>query len=216
MITKSPTRTADVATRRPRARRGEGDALREEILDATQVLLLEAGTAEDVSIRAVAEKVGRTPPSIYLHFADKDALIHSVCDRLFDSLADRSAAAQAGSDDPVERICRCAHAYVDFALEFPAVYRILFLDNYDWDEMMTMDHLKESVAFRSMYDNVVDAFESGVFKSDGGPDTVSILLWMSIHGIASLLLTKQSFEWPPVDDLVDQMIEQQLHGLLAE
>src|SRR6185295_14050813 len=65
--------------KRRRAPRGSGDQLRDEILDATTGLLLETGHAKAVSIRSVAQRVGVTPPSIYLHFADKEALLDAVC-----------------------------------------------------------------------------------------------------------------------------------------
>src|SRR5258708_40180525 len=64
--------------RRPRAPRGSGDLLRNEILDAATALLLESGQARAVSIRSVAQRGGVTPPSIYLHFDDKDALLDAV------------------------------------------------------------------------------------------------------------------------------------------
>src|SRR4029450_1591391 len=77
----------DPATRRRRrAPRGSGEQLRDEILDATTELLLETGHAKAVSIRSVAQRVGVTPPSIYLHFADKDALLDAVCARYFEKL----------------------------------------------------------------------------------------------------------------------------------
>ena len=72
--------------KRRRAPRGSGEQLREEILDATTELLLETGHAKAVSIRSVAQRVGVTPPSIYLHFADKDALLDAVCARYFEKL----------------------------------------------------------------------------------------------------------------------------------
>ena len=72
--------------RRPRAPRGSGDRLRGEILDAATDLLLETERARAVSIRSVARRVGVTPPSIYLHFADKDALLDAVCARCFEKL----------------------------------------------------------------------------------------------------------------------------------
>jgi len=56
--------------RRSRAPRGSGDLLRREILDAATDLLLETGHARAVSIRSVAQRVGVTPPSIYLHYED--------------------------------------------------------------------------------------------------------------------------------------------------
>ena len=71
----SPASSIPTASRRTRARRGEGERLREEILDAAERLLIETGNRDAVSIRAVAEAVGVTPPSIYLHFADKTELL---------------------------------------------------------------------------------------------------------------------------------------------
>jgi len=47
---------------------------------------METGHAKAVSIRSVAQRVGVTSPSIYLHFADKDALLDAVCARYFERL----------------------------------------------------------------------------------------------------------------------------------
>jgi AcrR family transcriptional regulator len=189
--------------------------LRDEILDATEALLLETGDPEEVSIRAVAQQVGRTSPAIYLHFPDKDTLILSVCDRMFERLAEESAAAQLPYDDPVDRIRACAHAYVRFALDHPAAYRVLFMEPNDWkSEMGTMEHLRDSVAFRSLYDNVVAAYEQGVFTGPG-PDLSALVMWVSIHGLASLLLAKPSFEWPPAEAMVDLVVDTELQGLRA-
>ena len=74
------TRTSAVK-RRSRSRRGEGETLRADLLTATERLMIEAGSADAVSIRAIADAVGVTPPSIYLHFPDKDSLILAVCER---------------------------------------------------------------------------------------------------------------------------------------
>ena len=56
------------------------------MLDATIELLLQTGQAKAVSIRSVAQRVGVTSPSIYLHFAEKDALLDAVCARYFEKL----------------------------------------------------------------------------------------------------------------------------------
>src|ERR671919_168101 len=86
---------AIAAARRPRARKGKGAALRDEILDATERLLLKLGSAEAVSIRSVADAVGVTPPSIYRHFTDKTELIFEVSARHF--AAFRTASTPGGS-----------------------------------------------------------------------------------------------------------------------
>jgi AcrR family transcriptional regulator len=84
-VTKAKVETS--SPRRSRARRGEGDRLREQILEAAEHLLIQTGNEEAVTIRAVAEAVGVTPPSVYLHFADKDDLLFAICERHFARLA---------------------------------------------------------------------------------------------------------------------------------
>ena len=94
--TTDVVRARHVPMKRRRAPRGSGEQLRDEILDATTDLLLETGHAKAVSIRSVAQRVGVTPPSIYLHFADKDALLDAVCARYFEKLDEEMQAAAAG------------------------------------------------------------------------------------------------------------------------
>ena len=111
-----------------RARRGEGDRTREAILEAADRLLVESGSEEAVSVRAVADAVGLTPPTIYRHFDDKDHLLFEVCAVHFDRL-DREVVAPvvAAVADPVEALRQIAHDYVRFGLDDPEHYRIMFM-----------------------------------------------------------------------------------------
>src|SRR5690606_20456037 len=103
--------------RRPRARTREGRQLGAEIVAATERLLLATGSSEAVSIRAVANAVGVTPPSIYRHFPDKTALIFEVVDRHFAELEARLDAAIAGLDDPVAALAAAGRTYIEFGIE---------------------------------------------------------------------------------------------------
>ena len=69
---------------RRRAARGQGAALRGEVLQAAMDLLRETGDETSVSLRAVAQRVGVSVPAIYLHFEDKTALLDAVCEEVFD------------------------------------------------------------------------------------------------------------------------------------
>ena len=110
--------------RRRRAPRGSGEQLREEILDAATELLLETGHAKAVSIRSVAQRVGVTPPSIYLHFADKDALLDAVCARYFEKLDEEMQRVAADQPSTIDVLRAQGLAYVRFALKTPELYRI--------------------------------------------------------------------------------------------
>src|ERR1700691_1868216 len=109
--------------RRRRAPRGSGDLLRDEILDAATELLLDTGQAKAVSIRSVADRVGVTPPSIYLHFQDKDALLDAVCARYFEKLDEEMQRVSAVQSSTMELLRAQGLAYVRFATKNPQPYR---------------------------------------------------------------------------------------------
>ena len=102
-------------------RRGSGDLLRHEILDAATDLLLETGQARAVSIRSVAQRVGVTSPSIYLHFEDKDALLDAVCARYLARLDQEMEHVAIGQPSTVDVLRAQGLAYVQFAAADPGV-----------------------------------------------------------------------------------------------
>jgi len=199
---------------RRRARRGEGERLREEILDATTALLIETGSADKVSTRAVARRAGCTSPSIYLHFPDKAALLYAVCERQFDSLGIELEQALAGIDGPIERLIRGAHTYARFALEHPEHYRIMMLDEaYSENYEGSLEHLAGSPGFSTIVTTVQEGMEAGQL-APGDPVMVSLTLWAAVHGLVSLLVVKPRLDLPPFDVLIDQLCTHLIDGLL--
>ena len=209
-----PAARSSTPSRRARARRGEGSRLREEILAAATRLLVETGDEEAVSIRAVAEAVGVTPPSIYLHFADKTELIFAVCEEQFRQLDAEMAAAAAGAADPLEALRRRGQAYVRFGLRNAEAYRVLFMYKDHVPEDFDRETMARSETFNHLVDSVQRCLDAGVFKP-GDPLQISIGLWVLVHGITSLLLAAPGFPWPAEPaELVDRLIADHLQGLL--
>ena len=203
-------------SRRPRARKGEGERLRDEILRATEALLIKTGDQEAVSIRAIAQRVGVTSPSIYLHFADKTELIFAVCTRHFVALDDAIEAAAAGAADPLDELRERGKAYVRFGLEHPEQYRILFMSKPSAQPTAwSADELAENAAFAHHVEAVQRCVDAGLLDDDADPVLVAIGLWVAVHGIVSLLLAHPDFPWPDVDVLVDHVLSTQARGLAA-
>lgn len=186
---------------RRRSPRGQGAALRDEVLKAAMDLLRETGSEESVSLRAVASRVGVSVPSIYLHFEDKQALMDAVCSEVFDALHVRMKEASADAPDPWQGLRRQGIAYVHFALENPEHYRIVMMGR-----PTTMDPAEEiaSGAFSHLLDRVQACVAIGVLEGD--PIQLGMQLWAAAHGIAALLIAKPMFPWPPVEELVDDTI----------
>lgn len=198
---------------RPRARRGEGDRLRQEIIDAGKRLLFETGNQEAVTIRAVAEAVGVSPPSIYLHFPDKDALLLAVCEETFEALDEHIEKAAAGIDDVREQLRVRGKAYVQFGLENPEHYRILFMTRPA--ALKPETEIPAPAAFLHHVESVQRARDAGVLRQDVDLMIAAITLWSGAHGITSLLIAKPSFPWPDVDMLIDSVLANLVDGLTS-
>ena len=183
MTLPSPSRT------RHRARKGEGDALRLEILDAAEQLFIEAGTTEAVTIRAIADRVGVTPPSIYLHFRDKEDLIYQVCLRNLEKLTSKMMAV-LGEGTVMERLARIGTAYMEFGLENPGSYRVLFLD--EPPENLDYENDPGVGAYALLTSLLEEGKANGELRSDLDVEQASFFLWASVHGATLLLLDKQA------------------------
>ncbi|HEY3140912.1 MAG TPA: TetR/AcrR family transcriptional regulator, partial [Acidimicrobiales bacterium] len=185
--------------RRSRARKGEGPRLRDEILDATQRLLLQTGSAEEVSIRGVADAVGITPPSIYRHFPDKQSLIYEVSERHFTTLEEEIGKAVAGIDDPVDALMARGRAYVRFGMANPEPYRVMFMTA---PEGVPLDQQQSWLAHSKVFADTVEAvercIEAGRFRPEhNDPFRVTLGFWARVHGLTSLAVSKPFL---PIDD----------------
>jgi AcrR family transcriptional regulator len=172
--------------------------LRREVLIAAMDLLRETGSEESVSIRAVAERVGVSVPSIYLHFADKQALLDAVCGEVFEALHVALKEATVDALDAWDGLRRQGVAYVHFALANPEHYRIVMGGTHEPADEIA------SGAFAHLLASVESCVQLGVLEGD--PVQLGLQLWAAAHGIASLLITKPGMPWPPVEELVDDSI----------
>lgn len=185
-----------MTTERKRARspRGAGEILAEEIIEAAGELLVEHGDDTAMSIRAVASRVGVTPPSIYLHFADKDALLDAVCARYFERLDDEMAAAAERADDPLDRVLELGVTYVRFAVGTPVLYRIAFGKPSGGARLSKVDEVLTARAYARPVAAITQLADDGMFPRSAIADVV-LEIWAAAHGIASLMINKPDFGW---------------------
>jgi AcrR family transcriptional regulator len=195
--------------RRPRAPRGAGDRLRHEILDAATELLLETGHARAVSIRSVAQRVGVTPPSIYLHFEDKDALLDAVCARYLARLDQEMEEIAIGQPSTVGVLRAQGLAYVRFATGTPELYRLATMG--EWRSGSNVDIALDSSAFKHMRASVQTLMDEGVYRADD-PTTIALELWSVMHGVAALLVAKPHLPFGDVDEFAERVLSAVLCG----
>lgn len=215
-VTYAPgTAGAPAAThRRARSRRGQGEQLRDEILSAAERILIETNDQSALSIRAIANAVGVTPPSIYLHFADRNDLVFAVCERHAEQLEQAMAEAAEGVDDPWERIRRRGHAYLHWGLDNPEHYRILMMSRPDQTPDRFIDErLADTAGLVPVAEDVADAIASQQVAPGEEPLEMAKTLWMMIHGMVALLISKPDFPFGPVDEVYERLFELVHRGL---
>ncbi len=189
--------------KRRRAPRGSGEQLRDEILEATTELLMETGHAKAVSIRSVAHRVGVTPPSIYLHFADKDALLDAACARYFEKLNEEMQRVSADQPSTLDVLRAQGLAYVHFAMQNPELYRIATMG--EGRPGSDVDTTLNSSAFQHLRSTVERLIDEGTYPPDD-PTMAAMQLLTAAHGIAALLISKPYLPWGDVEEFADRSL----------
>jgi AcrR family transcriptional regulator len=196
------------AEAKPRERnaRGEGDRLRTALMDAAGELLVEGHTAESLSIRGITARARVTPTALYLHFSDKQELLVALVARSFGELRDALAAAEAAHDgDPRAQLRAIAIAYVEFALERPQLYRVLFGTYIPGSKIMPPGGAPDDPDPGLQTFELLTSAVTRCLTDDRDPFEVSIHLWTALHGFVTLLPVMPSFPWPSVDRFAEEI-----------
>lgn len=100
----------------------EIEGFRERVCDIAERLFADHGP-EAVTVRQLASELGVSPMTPYRYFKDKDAMLAAVRARAFNRFAEAMEAASARAwNDAAE----AGSAYVDWALDNPHAYRLMF------------------------------------------------------------------------------------------
>jgi AcrR family transcriptional regulator len=152
--------------------------LRSALVRAAMELLEESGETA-LSLRAVARRAGVSPAAPYRHYADREALVSAVAALGYRELAERLASAHP-SPSTAEQLASVAIAYVQFALERPALFRIMFGEPCDRDN-------DERVAATAAVSAYVRSIAQRTFPQ-ADAEALSTAIWALVHGLAFLYL----------------------------
>ena len=183
--------------------------MRKLIVEAATQILVEEGI-DQVSIRRIADRIEYSPGTIYLYFEDKDDILYEAHLEAFSAFLDAEMTV-ANIPDPLERLKALGLVYVDFALKNQQKYDLMFLipvpriqnkEKYDWSVSIRTYQVLRSI--------VEECITQGKIKPNH-PDVVSMHVWATVHGIASLIIRQRI---PMVDkELVSRMVDPVLNYL---
>ncbi len=164
--------------------------LRRQILDTARHLLVSEGYPS-LSMRRIAQAIGYSATSIYLHFANKDALFHALIDEGFARLYEILVAASQSADEPTERLAALAHGYVAFGLANPELYEIMFLLHPAHMARYPAENYRRARLGLDLFGaTLADGVKSGAFvEMPLRPATA--VVWSALHGAVSLVLANR-------------------------
>ena len=184
---------------------GHGSLLRDDIVAAARQILEQEGTEAAISMRGVAREAGISAPSIYPHFANREALIETVIGEIaaeFIGHVDDALATGAPESTARGRLIARMQAYISFGSTKPSSYHILF----------ARPHPTELPAVRRVILDSYTGFLADLAEvlpglSQEAVDRRGAILWSAVHGLTVLPVTNPRFPWPPIDELVGQLLD---------
>jgi AcrR family transcriptional regulator len=151
--------------------------------------LLEAEGPSALSLRAVAREAGVSPAAPYHHFKDKGELLEAVAHEGWELLDAALAKAKAEARSPQEAMNDLGVAYVCFARENPALYRVMYDRARDREDLPDKMQDDKDSAYCKVRDTLIDA-------GANPDDTLDLELattaaWCAGHGLAEMAGFKQ-------------------------
>lgn len=162
--------------------------LRQTLLEAACRHLL-ANSADSLSLRALARETGVSQTAPYRHFESKNALFAAIATWGFDLMAEALHAARDSAEDGdiADAIKRTGLAYVDWALNNPEKYPLLFdssLVDFGANEEL---QAAGGRAFEILLGLVKRGQDQRIFIRSMPAEQLAGTLWSSVHGLASLV-----------------------------
>jgi AcrR family transcriptional regulator len=179
---------------------------REAISGAARNLLVAEGL-HAVSLRRVASSLGVTAPALYAHVADKRDLLQGIAEQEIDSLLNTFKEIRAG--DPVDRLRQMCHAYVDYGVRNPDLFRAMFLFRPE----LTSEGRGETGA---LTERIHEAFKSVAREArleDTDAELAALTAWTTAHGVVTVLLSGPPLTIELQGRLADATINSALTGI---
>ncbi len=192
---------------RPRNVRGEGDRLREQLLEATVSLLESEGDAARLSVRAIAKAAGVSPTALYLQFPDRDTLVSAAVDRGFAAFNETLRSAAESESEPRAQLRVTGVAYLNFAESQPALYAVIFSSRRP-----TRQPTESGAVVRDEGLKGLIALVAAIRPSGGQYEAreLALTLWAALHGYATLHARPPARRWPEPARYVDRLMRAHL------
>lgn len=190
--------------------------LREAIISASLQIGTELGE-EGLTMRGLAARLGVSPTALYQYFEGKTAILQEIRARGLSKLLE-SALAALEAPTPREMMCQACRCYVDFALENPWLYRVLFEGGAPPNFVMTDEQNEQILRLQERLSaGHKELFASLAMQGDDVLPKFLASWWGSLHGVCSLVLGRHITPDNPVVPItdIDAFINDHIEHLVA-
>jgi len=178
----------------PRTRKKPKDAyhhgdLRSGIGEVASAIVNQQGSAE-LTVRAVAQRLGVSHAAIYHHFEDRADLLAAVAERGFDQLAAVMERATAENENALLGFREQGLSYIRFAVQHPNLFGLMFRS----EAGLRSEHPNLAGAADRLLERIrraVVACQTEGILMPGTPDEHTLFCWSGVHGLASLIVEQQ-------------------------
>jgi len=191
----------EMAKERMKARHRE--EVRALMIAASREIVLAEGI-DALTIRRVAKAIGYCGGSIYSYFDSREAIAIELVREGFDRLNEFMQRAR-DIVDPIERLHAIGYAYLGFAEQEPASFRLIFMNQAKLSDQIMAEALERHGGFTT-YEFLVDAVRKVLEMRDIrsiDPHEIAQLCWSTIHGVATLRLTLTAFPFVDAETLMN-------------
>ena len=150
------------------------------LVSAAVELSREGGPAA-VTIREATRRTGVSPNAAYRHFPNRAALLDATAAAIQQGLA--ASMTDAPERSPAKRLHRIGTAYVDFALDEPGWFAVVFFGIRPPDPAV----VGQAPAFVALSAALDDLVAAGDLPAEARDDA-AWACWATVHGFAELCL----------------------------
>jgi AcrR family transcriptional regulator len=179
------------------------------ILQAASRILSEEGPGA-LTVRRIAAEAGCSTMGLYSRFGGKDGVVDQLYVEGFRHLCEGMSAVEK-TDDPVDDLLRCAHAYRVGALAHATHYMVMFgraVRDFVPSKPSRMLALE---AFDRLVSRVQRCVEAGAFKGDAAE--IAEIWWGAMHGLVMLDLAGINPTKSDETERYDRLLHALLDGL---